>query len=87
MGKAGLPGKRQGRAALKSALYRRLAEHDGSVSNAKNLDLVDFRCRWLVLDPIWTGLTEPVLISEHRPIWNVVVNGFGQHNQGGTRRN
>ena len=90
VGKADLPGKRQGRAAPKradQALYRRLAEHAGSVRYAKNLDLADFRCQWLVLDPIWIGLTEQVLISEHRPIWNVVVDGFGQHNQGRTRRN
>ena len=90
VGKADLPGKRQGRAALKRAtpvLYRRLAEHAGSVSSAKNLDLADFRCRWLVLDPIWIGLTEQVLISEYRPIWNVVVDGFGHHDQGRTRRN
>ena len=50
VGKADLPGKRQGRAALKKAtpaLYRRLAQHAGSVNSADNLDLADFRCRWL----------------------------------------
>ena len=89
VGKADLPGKRQGRAALNRAtpaLYRRLSEHAGSVDSAENLNLSDFQCRWLVLDPIWIGLTEQVLISEYRPIWNVVVDGFGHHDQGRTRR-
>ena len=39
------------------------------------------------LDPVWIGLTEQVLISEYRPTWNVVVDGFGHHDQGRTRRN
>ena len=89
VGKAELPGKRQGRAALKRAtpaLYRRLAEHAASVTRAENLALHDFRCRWLILDPIWIGLTEQVLISTYQPIWNVVVDGFGHHDQGSTRR-
>jgi len=30
-----------------------------------------------VLDPVWIGLTEQVLIAEARPLWNVVVEGFG----------
>ena len=90
VGKADLPGKRQGRAAIKRAtpaLYRRLSEHAGSVDSANNLDLSDFQCRWLVLDPVWIGLTEQVLISTYRPVWNVVVDGFGHHDQGRTRRN
>ena len=44
-------------------------------------------CRWLILDLVWIGLTEQVLIAEYRPIWNVVVDGFGHHDQGTTRRN
>ena len=89
VGKAEPPGKRQGRTAArrdKPVLYRRLVEHTESVRNAGNLVLGDFRCRWLVLDPVWIGLTEQVLIAEYRPIWNVVVDGFGHHDQGRTRR-
>lgn len=53
----------------------------------KNLDPLDFRCRWLVLDPVWIGLTEQVLISEYRPLWNVVVDGFGNNDSGKGRIN
>ena len=37
-------------------------------------------CVWLVLDPVWIGLTEQVLIAVYRPIWNSVVDGLlGTH--------
>ena len=90
VGKADLPGKRQGRTAVKRtgpALYRRLSKHADSIQSAENLDLHDFSCRWLVLDPVWIGLTEQVLISAYRPIWNVTVDGFGNNDPGRGRHN
>jgi len=90
VGKAEIRGKRQGRAVKTRPsvdLYKRLSEHAASIEAARNLDIRDFRCRWLVLDSIWIGLTEQVLIAEHRPIWNAVVGGFGNHDPGGGRRN
>ena len=66
-------------------LHQRLSEHAKSIERSENLDLRDFRCRWLVLDPVWIGMTEQVLISEYRPLWNIVVAGFGNHHQGTTR--
>ena len=89
VGKAEPSGKRQGRTAARGStpeLRRRLAEHADSVRSTKDLDLDHFRCRWLVLDPVWIGLTEQVLIAEYRPIWNVVVDGFGLHDPGRSRR-
>ena len=89
VGKADPQGKRQGRDAIRQTapvLHRRISEHAGSIQSAENLALDDFRCRWLVLDPVWISLTEQVLIAEYRPIWNVVVDGFGHHDQGKTRR-
>ena len=66
-------------------LHQRLGEHANSIREAENLDLDDFRCRWLVLDSVWINLTEQLLIAEHRPVWNLVVLGFGSHGQGGNR--
>ena len=80
VGKANPPGGRQGRQAAQDSsptLYRRLSKHARSIDSAENLNLKDFCCRWLVLDPVWIGLTEQVLIAQCRPIWNVVVEGFG----------
>ena len=89
-GKAELPGKRQGRviqANPSPVLYKRLCEHADSIRAVENLGLRDFRCWWLVLDPVWIGLTEQVLIATYRPTWNSVVDGFGNHDPGGGRRN
>ena len=68
-------------------LHRRLQEHAESIDAASNLNLPDFRCRWLVLDPVWVGLTEQVLLAQYQPLWNVVVDGFGNHDPGAGRRN
>lgn len=90
VGKADPPGRRQGRGRISAAtrvLHRRLREHAESIEVATNLNLPDFRCRWLVLDPVWIGLTEQILITQYRPLWNVVVEGFGNHDPGAGRRN
>ena len=88
VGKADPPGRRQGRTqASVRVLHRRLHEHAESIVAANNLNLSEFRCRWLVLDPVWVGLTEQVLIAEYQPIWKVVVDGFGNHDPGAGRRN
>lgn len=90
VGKADPPGRRQGRRSAGSAttaLYSRLAHHSQSIASANNLDLRDFRCRWLVLDPVWIGLTEQVLIAQYQPLWNVVVDGFGNNDPGRGRWN
>lgn len=66
-------------------LHRRLTEHATSIEQARNLDLADFACRWLVLEPVWIGLTEQILIERYAPVWNNVVKGFGNHHQGRSR--
>ena len=90
VGKADPPGRRQGRRASNSSatvLYRRLLHHAESIESADNLHLQDFRCRWLVLNPVWVGLTEQVLIAEYQPLWNVSVDGFGNNDPGRGRWN
>ena len=83
-----LKGKRQGRTRddVGSVLHHRLTEHAGSINHANNLNPADFQCRWLVIDTVWVNLTEQVLIAQYSPIWNVVVDGFGHHDQGRSRR-
>ena len=66
-------------------LRTRLGQHARSIEHAENLELPDFDCRWLVLAPVWIGLTEQILINEYRPVWNA-IRGFGNHDQGTTRR-
>lgn len=68
-----------------SALYERLADHAGSAEVATNLDLADFECRYLIVDDIWIPLAESVMIARTRPLWNRLVDGYGNHDPGSGR--
>ena len=65
-----------------SALYNRLCEHAASINAAVNLDLKDFFCRFLVVDDIWIPLAETLLIEIFQPVWNIILEGFGNHDPG-----
>lgn len=88
IGKAVPAGSRKGTldflsAAPGTALFGRLKEHADSIAAAAStLDLRDFSCRHLFVDDIWIPLGETLLISRYRPIWNLVVEGFGNHDPG-----
>ncbi|MEW6226583.1 MAG: Eco29kI family restriction endonuclease [Bacillota bacterium] len=69
-----------------NALFTRLREHAKSIEQAQNLSLDDFRYRYLVVDDIWIPLAENILISIFRPLWNVIVDGFGIHDPGEGRK-
>ena len=64
------------------ALYKRLNDHAKSIISAKNLIIEDFHCRFLSVDDIWIPLTESLMIERFRPVWNVVLDGFGNHDPG-----
>lgn len=68
-----------------SALSNRLRQHSDSINAAKNLRLADFRCRWLVVDDVFIPLGESLLINHFKPLWNVVVDGFGNNPPGSGR--
>lgn len=69
-----------------NALFRRLGDHVKSIEQATNLDITDFYCRFLPVDDIWIPLGESLMIARHAPPWNVVVDGFGNHDPGEGRR-
>ena len=66
-------------------LFKRLNEHAESIQCVKNLDIKNFACRYLVVDDIWIPLGESLLISKFNPLWNVKVDGFGNHDPGSGR--
>ncbi len=66
-------------------LFRRIEEHAESARRAKNLDLSDFACRYLVTEDIWIPLAESLLIEMFQPAWNRLIDGFGNHDPGGGR--
>lgn len=81
VGKAIPKGGRKGRlsegSAVGAALRDRLRQHAASVKDAVNLKIEDFHYRSLVVDDIWIPLGETMLIERFLPIWNLVIDGFG----------
>ena len=76
-------------------LFQRLREHGRSIEQVErhadeaaqpNLRLSDFRCRYLVADDIWVPLGEALLIGHYQPVWNQLLQGFGNHDPGAGRR-
>lgn len=63
-------------------LYSRLMQHLRSLQDAQNLDASDFSCRYLIVDDIWIPLGESLLIAKFNPLWNHLINGFGNHDTG-----
>lgn len=86
VGMAESAGKRKGgfiEGSGKAApLFRRLNDHAKSIGQASNLAIEDFTCRYLVVDDLWVALGESLLISRYAPVWNVLVDGFGNHDPG-----
>jgi hypothetical protein len=86
VGKAVPAGARKGGLGLDvehgQALSKRLSEHAESIKAAENLELSDFYCRFLVVDDIWIPLAESMLIERFKPVWNRVLDGFGNHDPG-----
>ena len=91
VGEAVPPGARKGGYGLGESpgevLYRRLRELCDSIEQAENLSLSDFRCRHLIVDDIWIPLGESLLISMFSPLWNQILDGFGNHDPGAGRYN
>jgi hypothetical protein len=68
-----------------TALRDRLRQHAASITQANNLDLNDFYYRYLVVDDIWIPLGENMLIETFQPVWNIVIDGFGNKDPGNRR--
>ena len=89
VGKAVNPGWRTSRTKTQDTqpLYKRLREHASSISST-NLDVNHFVCQFTILKDI--DLIVPVeaeMIRTYSPLWNTVVDGFGNHDPGNGRRN
>ncbi|MDF8358998.1 Eco29kI family restriction endonuclease [Ensifer adhaerens] len=96
IGKAIPSGSRRGSSLFSEAkgrwLFNRLSEHRESISlveqqGADNLKIADFVVRFLIVDDIWIPLGESLLIATFKPLWNRVLDGFGNHDPGSGRYN
>jgi len=88
VGKAVRPGRRKGKTISKDEtqdLFKRLREHTKSLAQADNLKVEDFRCRFIVLGETEGELIVPLeteVIRRSKSLWNMFVDGFGNHDPG-----
>jgi hypothetical protein len=92
VGKAVPPGWRTGRVNVSETpdLFGRLGEHNRSLNQTNNLESAEFQYRFMILNDVESDLVVPVeasLIRDYKPLWNMVVDGFGNHNPGSGRYN
>lgn len=84
VGKAVSSGARKGNTSgkVEAKLFDRLQEHAEGIRLAVNLDISDFYCRALVVKEIWIPLGESLVITKFGPVWNRLLDGFGNHDPG-----
>lgn len=90
VGKAVPSGWRQARVSDDNAkqepkLFHRLRQHSRSIDIGGGLQLKDFACRFVILEKTSSdmiGTIEAALIKLNSPLWNTVVDGFGNHDPG-----
>jgi hypothetical protein len=68
------------------ALRDRIGQHHASIDEANNLKVGDFSFRALVVDEIFIPLGENMLIEQFHPVWNLVIEGFGNKDPGRRRK-
>ncbi|MEO5348828.1 MAG: Eco29kI family restriction endonuclease [Magnetococcus sp. YQC-3] len=69
-------------------LHLRLKEHSRNIANASDLFLEEFTCRFVIFEQEGSGMIgtiESALIQLHKPLWNVALDGFGNHDPGSGR--
>jgi hypothetical protein len=90
IGKAVPRGWRQSRISDSEAnqsreLCNRLREHSHNIVIGAGLSIEEFMCRFVVFEDEGSdmiGTIEAALIKLNRPLWNVAVDGFGNHDPG-----
>lgn len=90
VGKAVPPGNRQGRKrdGESKKLYGRLKEHLGSIDAVDNLNPEDFLCKFVIVSNDQSdiiGTYESATIRQFQPLWNAIIDGFGNHDPGSGR--
>ncbi|MFJ6212442.1 Eco29kI family restriction endonuclease [Streptomyces sp. NPDC092296] len=81
----GRKGVNVGKAWEGTPLWARLRMHKRKIERAVDLDIEHFYARYLPADDLFTPMAERLMISDLRPVWNVVLEGFGVNQQGSGR--
>jgi hypothetical protein len=78
----------RGGAEEDATLTQRLREHARGIKQCVDFVVSDFKCRFIILkgeESSMITIVEAALIKEYRPLWNTVVDGFGNHDPGSGR--
>ena len=90
VGKAVPKGWRQARVSDDSdnqsrELFGRLREHSRNIGHGDGLSVEDFKCRFVIFEDAASDMIstiEAALIKLNKPLWNMAVDGFGNHDPG-----
>lgn len=69
-------------------LFNRLREHSRSIAVVAGLSIEEFTCRFVIFENEGSDMIstiEAALIKLSRPLWNIAVDGFGNHDPGSGR--
>lgn len=69
-------------------LIGRLREHGRSIHLSTDLSIEDFMCRFVIFEEEGSDMIstiEAALIKFNKPLWNTVIDGFGNHDPGSGR--
>lgn len=82
IGKALIGGRRKGTSLGAQRLYSRLGEHKKSIKKGDGLDVNDFMFKVVAMELDLVSWGEGILIRHFQPVWNQVIDGFGNHDPG-----
>jgi hypothetical protein len=93
VGKAVPKGWRQSRTSDRpdkqsTELYSRLREHGSNIAVGEGIEVDEFYCRFVIFEEDSSDMIstiEAALIKINRPLWNSIVDGFGNHTPGAGR--
>lgn len=68
------------------AIWSRLKNHAESIRDVRDLEIADFWCKYLAIEDFFIPLCESLLIDRYMPVWNKVVDGFGNKTLGKNRK-
>lgn len=69
-------------------LFSRLREHGRNIVAGEGIEVDEFFCRFVIFEEGGSDMIstiEAALIKLNRPLWNTVVDGFGNHTPGAGR--
>ena len=66
-------------------LHNRLREHSKNITIGAGISIEEFMCRFVIFEDEGSDMIstiEAALIKLNQPLWNVTVDGFGNHDPG-----